>query len=174
MKEWGGQIIDQVASGISSAISSAVQWGKDLITNFWNGIKSKLDWLWDGIKGVAGGIADFLGFSEPKKGPLSKFHTFAPDMMELFMKGVNDNKDALTDTVADAFDFGGLITGPNGLTAGSSAQGLAGGESGFGGVIDLYIDGDKLVGSTSDKMDRDLGKMEKIKARFNGGLAYGY
>ena len=174
IKEWGGQIIDQVWSGLSNAINSAVSWGADLITNFWNGIKSKLSWLWDGVKGIAQGIANFLGFSEPKEGPLSNFHTFAPDMMELFMKGINDNKDRLTDTVADAFDFGGLITEPNGLIAGSSAQGLAGGESGFGGVIDLYIDGDKLVGSTSDKMDRDLGKMEKIKARFNGGLAYGY
>lgn len=166
IKEYGGQIIDQVASGISSAISSAVQWGKDLITNFWNGIKSKLDWLWDGIKGVAGGIADFLGFSEPKKGPLSKFHTFAPDMMELFMKGINDNKDKLTETVANAFDFRDAMTGPE--YNGGFAFAGAGGYSGGMPTIDLLIDGKTLVGSTREHSDRSFGEMEKIRARWDG------
>ena len=84
-------------------------WGKDLIQNFWNGIQSKLSWLWDGVKGIAGGIADFLGFSEPKKGPLSNFHTFAPDMMELFTKGIKENEYLITDQIQKSFDIRGLI-----------------------------------------------------------------
>ena len=45
----------------------------------------------DEIEAVAEDIASFLGFSEPEKGPLSNFHTFAPDMMDLFTKGIRDN-----------------------------------------------------------------------------------
>lgn len=166
IKEWGGQIIDQVWSGLSNAISSAVSWGADLITNFWNGIKSKLSWLWDGVKGIAQGIANFLGFSEPKEGPLSNFHTFAPDMMELFMKGINDNKDKLTETVANAFDFRDAMTGPE--YNGGFAFAGAGGYSGGMPTIDLLIDGKTLVGSTREHSDRSFGEMEKIRARWDG------
>lgn len=166
IKGWGGQIIDQVWSGLSNAINSAVSWGADLITNFWNGIKSKLSWLWDGVKGIAQGIANFLGFSEPKEGPLSNFHTFAPDMMELFMKGINDNKDKLTETVANAFDFRDAMTGPE--YNGGFAFAGAGGYSGGMPTIDLLIDGKTLVGSTREHSDRSFGEMEKIRARWDG------
>lgn len=166
VKTWGRNIIDKVWDGLKGAISDAVTWGKDLIENFWNGIKSKLDWLWSGVKSIGQGIADFLGFSEPKKGPLSNFHTFAPDMMELFMKGIRDNEGKLTDTVANAFDFRDAFTAPD-MMFGDPALAGAGGR-GFGGSINLYIDGDTLVGSTSEKMDRDLGDIQTIKARWGG------
>ncbi len=166
VKTWGRNIIDKVWDGLKSAISDAVTWGKDLIVNFWNGIKSKLDWLLSGVKSIGQGIADFLGFSEPKKGPLSNFHTFAPDMMELFMKGIRDNEGKLTDTVANAFDFRDAFTAPD-MMFGDPAFSGAGGR-GFVGSIDLYIDGDTLVGSTSEKMDRDLGDIQTIKARWGG------
>ena len=87
-------------------------------------------------------------------------------MMDLFAKGIIDNKRKLQNTVADAFDFGGIITNPSGLKGGYRPA--AAGAGVFGGTIDLYIDGDTLVGSTSKKIDRDLGKMEKIKSRFGG------
>lgn len=160
---WGRNIIDKIWDGLKTAITDAVKWGSDLIVNFWNGIKSKLDWLWGKIKSVGQGIKDFLGFSEPKKGPLSNFHTFAPDMMELFMKGIRDNQGKLTETVANAFDFRDAMSGPEMAFAG--AAGVSG--RGFG-TVNLYIDGDTLVGSTSEKMDRDLGDIKTIKARWGG------
>ena len=165
VKTWGQNIFDKIGEGISSAWETVKNWGKDLIENFWNGIKSKLDWFWQQISSVGQGIKDFLGFSEPKKGPLSNFHTFAPDMMELFMKGVRDNEGKLTDTVASAFDFSDAFVAPE-MAFGESA--FAGTSRGVGGAINLYIDGDTLVGSTSDKMDRDLGDIQTIKARWGG------
>lgn len=86
-------------------IGDVVQWGKDMIDNFVKGVKEKWNALKSGISDVAGSIKDYLGFSEPEKGPLSNFHTFAPDMMDLFMKGIKDNQKKLQDTVASAFDF---------------------------------------------------------------------
>ena len=75
----------------------ALQWGKDLIDNFVGGIKDGWDTLKGGVEWVADGIADFLQFSEPDKGPLSNFHTWAPDMMKLYAEGIRDNMYLVTD-----------------------------------------------------------------------------
>lgn len=114
-------------------LSEALEWGSDLIDNFVQGIKN----AWGDITGVLEDLAqlvkDFIGFSEPKKGPLSNFHTYAPDMMNLFAKGVKDNKKMLIDTVADAFDFDNVIA--NGTISGTINSD---GKSGFGTTYNFY------------------------------------
>jgi TP901 family phage tail tape measure protein len=80
-----------ILNAFSGAISAATTWGKDLIDNFVNGIKRNIGKVTDAISGVAKKIKDFIGFSEPDKGPLSRFHTFAPDMIDLWTEGVADN-----------------------------------------------------------------------------------
>ena len=72
------------------------EWGSDMIQAFIDGIKDKWQSLKDTVCDVATSVKDFLGFSEPDKGPLSNFHTFAPDMMDLFAKGIADNEDTIT------------------------------------------------------------------------------
>lgn len=72
------------------------EWGSDMIQAFIDGIKDKWQSLKDTVCDVASSVKDFLGFSEPDKGPLSNFHTFAPDMMDLFAKGIADNEDTIT------------------------------------------------------------------------------
>jgi phage-related protein len=165
----GEDMVEQVKAGFSSAVGEAVSWGSDMIQNFINGITAKAQALIGKVKEIAGNIKSFLGFSEPEDGPLSDFHTYAPDMMNLFMKGIDDNKRRLADTVASAFDFENLMTAPsmnmNGVPA---LAGAGAGVGGIGGGINLYIDGNKLVGATSQKMDRNLGDMQKIRARFGG------
>lgn len=99
---------NDIVSAFGDIISSAWAWGADLIGNFISGIGAKAGDLWNSVSNVAQGVRNFLGFSEPKEGPLSNFHTYAPDMMMLFAKGIEDNKDMLLDTVADAFDFGSV------------------------------------------------------------------
>ena len=98
-----------IKDGIKEKLNDAKNWGKDLIKNFIDGIKQKWEDLKNTVKQTAESIAKFLGFSEPELGPLSDFHTYAPDMMELFAKGIKDNKKMLLQTVADAFNFGDLI-----------------------------------------------------------------
>ena len=99
-----------------------------MIDNFVNGIKSVVGKVGDAISGVADTIRNFLGFSEPKKGPLHVFHTFAPDMIDLFVKGIKDNQEYLQNAVADAFDFKGLITSPTVNSTGQNGanRGLVG------------------------------------------------
>lgn len=79
----------------------ALQWGKDLIDNFLDGIKSAWDTGVSFISDIAGDVADFIGFSEPEKGPLKDFHTFAPDMMALFSQGIRENLGLVTDAMND-------------------------------------------------------------------------
>lgn len=91
-------IKDAIVNGVSEAVQfladlpgKALTWGKDMIQSFINGIKEKVGALSDELEATAEEIAAFLGFSEPEKGPLSNFHTFAPDMMDLFAQGIRDN-----------------------------------------------------------------------------------
>ena len=91
-------IRDAIVDGVSEAIQfladlpgKALTWGRDMIDSFINGIKQKVGALSDELEATAEEIKAYLGFSEPEKGALHDFHTFAPDMMDLFTKGIRDN-----------------------------------------------------------------------------------
>lgn len=102
--------------------NKALSWGKDLIDNFIGGLKAKWDSLVSTLTDFGNTVKDYIGFSEPDKGPLSKFHTFAPDLIDLWNKGINDNlpKVALTmqgygETVAQNItpDYSGTLNTMN-------------------------------------------------------------
>ena len=95
------KVVTSVTEAIQDMIDGALQWGKDLIDNFVNGITDFAGKVGDGIAGVAQDVADFIGFSEPEKGPLSDFHKFAPDMIDLFTQGMEDNMDKVEDAAND-------------------------------------------------------------------------
>lgn len=105
----GLEIIGALWEGIKKAIFGASEWGSDLVSNFINGIKSKIKAVGETIKGIGSMIKSLIGFSEPEEGPLSNFHTYAPDMMRLFAQGIKDNESLVYDQIADTFDFGGKL-----------------------------------------------------------------
>lgn len=111
--------LGEMKDKIFEKVQEAWEWGRDLIDNFTDGIKSALGGLWDTVKGVAKGIKSFLGFSEPEAGPLSDFHTYAPDMMRLFAQGIKDNEYLVKEQIASSFDFGELGA-PGGTGAGGA------------------------------------------------------
>lgn len=121
--EMGKKWVNALKDGIKSL--DPVAWGRDLIEGFISGLREKWEKLKSTVSNIAGSIKELLGFSEPEKGPLSNFHTYAPDMMELFMQGINDNKKALQNTVMDAFDFQNLITTPE-MKSGDEISGRGG------------------------------------------------
>lgn len=142
---------------------NATKWGVDLILNFVNGIKSKIQAVVDTVKNVAGKVKDFLGFSEPKDGPLSNFHTYAPDMMELFAQGIKQNTDLVTDQIAKSFDFGEQIVNvtnePKNATM--NAGGVFGGDTAR--IIDLLT---QLVDKEAVKISPDFdGIFDIVKER---------
>lgn len=100
IKAAGSDLVNKVGEGFMGVLSNAWTWGRDLIDNFIGGIQEKASALWQEVQDIAGGIADFLGFSEPDKGPLSDFHTFGPDMMKLYAKTIADNAWRVQDAVS--------------------------------------------------------------------------
>lgn len=98
-------ILDELGKGFGDMVDRAGDWGVDIIENFINGIKSMWSNFTSSIGEFAGYIADNLGFSEPKEGPLSNFHTYAPDMVDLFTTGIYANEDKLQDAFNDVFQM---------------------------------------------------------------------
>lgn len=127
----GEKILQDIKDGFWNHLGDAAQWGKDLIDNFVGGITKKWEDLKSSVSGVAQTVKNFLGFSEPKEGPLSNFHSFAPDMMELFAKGIRDNEDLVRDQIADSFDFSDAM--PDAWGGGQAAAVGRAGAFRFGG-----------------------------------------
>ena len=101
----GRDFVERVKDGFMEKVESAKKWGIDLISNFIDGLLAKWNKLKNTVSDIAGSIADFIGFSEPEKGPLSNFHTYAPDMMDLFAQGIRENERVVTDQIQKSFDF---------------------------------------------------------------------
>ena len=93
--------IGEAVDFIKGLPEQALTWGRDLISNFVDGIREKIHAVTDIVSDVADAVSDFIGFSEPDKGPLSRFHTFAPDMMQLFSQGIRDNLELVTSAMND-------------------------------------------------------------------------
>lgn len=100
-----------IKNGFSSIIKNAATWGKDMMSNFIDGVKDKISALKETVSSVASTVKSRLGFSEPEEGPLSNFHTYAPDMMKLFAQGIRENEHLITDQIQKSFDFGKYISG---------------------------------------------------------------
>ena len=135
-KEWVDGVKEAIVDGFSGLAQSALTWGKDLLDNFIFGIKSKWDDLKNTVGQTAQSIKDYLGFSEPEKGPLSNFHTYAPDMMDLFIKGIRDNEGKLQKQIAETFNFGEDIV--NGGFDGSFGRPTSSGHFGTHVVQNIY------------------------------------
>lgn len=86
LKEWMNNIVDTIKDKIGNLGGKALQWGKDMIQGFINGIKGMLGKVGDAAKSVGNKIKDFLHFSRPDEGPLREYETWMPD----FVKGLAD------------------------------------------------------------------------------------
>ena len=149
---------------------NASQWGQDMMESFGGGVEIGDDAVFTAVKNAAEQIKKILGFSEPEEGPLSDFHTYAPDMMNLFAKGVRDNTDMLKSQVARSFDFGEFITPPT-MNKGTQTMSVA-------GLLQEYLpylpqlanmkvvmDTGVAVGAMIPEIDGQLGDRYRVKAR---------
>ena len=135
--EKGREIVDNVKQGFQEKVENAKQWGKDLIDNFVDGITAKWETLKSNVSGIAQTIKNILGFSEPKEGPLSNFHTFAPDMIDLFIQGLQQGQRRLQTQLMETFDPAGMTAGVADVTVGNAG--------GMAVEIPLNIDGQTLT-----------------------------
>ena len=103
-----GNIKNSIVEGFQAAIdwitslpAQALQWGADIIQGIVDGITGAVGKVGEAVKGVADKIKSFLGFSEPEDGPLSDFHTYMPDMLQLMAEGIQKGKSVVSNAIKD-------------------------------------------------------------------------
>lgn len=172
--EVGAKLVQQVKDGFSQKVEDAKNWGRDIIDNFINGIKEKWEHLKQTVGQVAESIKSYLGFSEPEEGPLSNFHTYAPDMMELYAKGITENaglvRNALTDATSGLMNQSVDVSAVRTIQSNNESVSSDGGVS-MGRVAalletfienfkqEIYLDTGVLVGATAPAYNAALGQI---------------
>lgn len=89
--------LENWAAGLGNA---ALQWGKNLIQGFINGIWSMLSAVGNAASSVASTVASYLGFHSPaKQGPGATADTWAPNLVKMFNTGLQQGQPALNATL---------------------------------------------------------------------------
>lgn len=91
----------KIKNSFLDVINSAKEWGSHLLQNFIDGIMAKWEALKQTVANVAQTVKDFLGFTEPKKGPMSSFNDWPIHMMENYSHGIENAKYLVKNAVAD-------------------------------------------------------------------------
>ena len=134
VKEIAHNIGDAVKNGIQLAVDfitslpgKALQWGRDFIQGFVDGIRSMISSVIDAVKGIANTVADWLHFSRPEKGPLREYESWMPDMIDGMVSGIKANEYKLSNAVGSmASGVAGASTGTLNATYNMTVNGVAG------------------------------------------------
>ena len=130
----------------------------DTITTIWGAVidffAGIFQGVWDvivekvgeAVKGVADKIKSFLGFSEPEDGPLSDFHTYMPDMIDLMTQGIAAGKERVRNAVEEI--AAGMSDGMNLEDNSGSVTGMVGNL--LGGIKAAKTKANKMLGSMKD------------------------
>lgn len=86
----------KIGSVVGDVVGSAWSWGKNMMGNLVDGIKSMAGGVKDAVSGVADKIKNFLGFGSPtKEGPGSNADTWAPNLISMLKEGIKAGIPAL-------------------------------------------------------------------------------
>ena len=160
-------LLKSFGDAFGKIITSAANWGADMIQSFIDGIKKMIGKLKDAVSNVAKTIANYLHFSEPDLGPLSDFSKSGGDMIDEFIKSMQREQPALVAAVngtagliSSGFDIGSqaMVNRTTDYEGGLSRieQAVASvGNSGEGTwVFPIYIGGDHVDTLVVDALDR--------------------
>lgn len=172
-----GNVRDAIVTGIQAAIdwitslpAEALKWGSDIIDGIVSGIQSAVGRVGEAVKGVADKIKSFLGFSEPEDGPLSDFHTYMPDMIDLMASGITSGKKKVKDALEGMTGEMSVIAKAN-VVSKATGRGATGGTTGGRTVtqnvnINNKFNGDRAgQQKSSEAMDKAAGDATGEMAR---------
>ena len=172
-----GNVRDAIVSGFQAAIdritslpAEALKWGSDIIDGIVSGIQSAVVRVGESVKGVADKIKSFLGFSEPEDGPLSDFHTYMPDMIDLMASGITSGKKKVKDALEGMTGEMSVIAKAN-VVSKATGRGATGGTTGGRTVtqnvnINNQFNGDRAgQQKSSEAMDKAAGDATGEMAR---------
>ena len=99
----GGQLTkikDVFVQKFTDIKNQALNWGKDIISNFIEGIKQKAADLKQAAEDfIANPVKAIAGHSHPTEGPMADDYTWMPDMMKMFAKGIRDYSGLVTNAI---------------------------------------------------------------------------
>lgn len=172
-----GNVRNAIVTGIQAAIdwitslpAEALKWGSDIIDGIVSGIQSAVGRVGEAVKGVADKIKSFLGFSEPEDGPLSDFHTYMPDMIDLMASGITSGKKKVKDALEGMTGEMSVIAKAN-VVSKATGRGATGGTTGGRTVtqnvnINNQFNGDRAgQQKSSEAMDKAAGDATGEMAR---------
>lgn len=135
-------IFNKIWEGVKNVVDAAWQWGKDMISNFVDGMKSAASLCEDGIAFYADMIDDYLGHSTPDKGPLKDDDMWGADFVDNWINGMKSKKYELEGVISGTAEYisGDFEDMPTGA---SNAYGAAGAGTGQI-VIPVYIGNEKI------------------------------
>lgn len=93
------QLLQKVKDKFSELKNMGKEWGEHLIQNFIDGILAKWEALKQTVANVAQTVKDFLGFTEPKEGPLHNFNSWPRHMMENYANGIEEARFLVRDAI---------------------------------------------------------------------------
>ena len=95
-----GNKLGEIREKFTNLGSQAMTWGRDMIQNFIDGIRQKINAVGQAASDIASTIRSYIHFTEPDVGPLSDFHTYAPDMIKTFADGLKANVGYIEDAMS--------------------------------------------------------------------------
>ncbi|GAB4275132.1 tape measure protein [Thermincola ferriacetica] len=147
VKETVSGIANEIKGIFDRTVGAAWDWGKNLIQEFIDGIKSKISAFVDTLEDVSNEIKDFLGFSSPtEKGPGRYADRWAPNFMKMFVEGLESYRPQLATTMADMAE---LMNFTGGVSFSRAA--LAGVPVGGGASISVLVTGNYLANSVDEE-----------------------
>ena len=84
---------------LKSLPKQALQWGKDMLDGFIQGIVGSVGGVINAVKDVGSAIASYLHFSRPDVGPLRNYETWMPDMLRGMAQSIRANLYRITDAM---------------------------------------------------------------------------
>lgn len=106
------KLILSIGEKFSELGKMAIQWGKDMMQSFIDGILAKWEALKQTVARVAESIKEFLGFSEPEKGPMKDFNTWPKHMMQNYAHGIENMRYLVQSAVGDVASDVAVLENP--------------------------------------------------------------
>lgn len=105
-------MIKAVAQKFTELKNSAVNWGKDFVQGFVDGITERMHALLDKVREMADNIRSYLHFSHPDVGPLKDANQWPKDFVEQYAQGIESARYLIKDAVSDVASDVAVLQSP--------------------------------------------------------------
>lgn len=108
-----GQLIVNGFQDLKNLPGKALEWGKDMVQGFINGIKGMIGKVGEAASSLGNKVKEYLHFSKPDAGPLRDYKTWMPDMIKGLTTSLHESAPIL---YKETQNVAGMLK--NGLTSG--------------------------------------------------------